>query len=194
VGKTLGSIGVGKIGGELFHLARPFGLRLIASDPFVDASRARELRCEMVDFDELFARSDFVVVNCPHTDETHHIVSRERIGLMRPTSYLINTARGPLVDQVALYEALSKGDIAGAGLDTFDPEPPVDEDPLLKLNNVILAPHSLGWTDEMWASLAETNISAIRSVMRGEAPDNVVNHEVLEKSSFLAKLRALEAR
>ena len=107
---------------------------------------------------------------------------------MKPTAYLINTARGPVVDQIALYDALSSGRIAGAGLDVMDPEPSAAYEPIARLNNVVLAPHALGWTDQMFAEMARINAAAIRAVARGKAPEFVVNKEVLSAPDFLAKL------
>ena len=120
IGKTLGSLGVGNIGTELFRLAVPFELQFIAHDPYLNETQARELNVELVSLDELFLRSDILSINCPLTESTRHIVNTERLALMKPTAYLINTARGPVVDQTALTKALQKQQIAGAGLDVLE--------------------------------------------------------------------------
>ena len=124
VGRTLGSLGIGNIGAEVFRLARPLDMTFIAHDPFADQAVAAELGVELVGIEELFRRADVLSVSCPLTPETHHIVNAERLALMKPTAYLINTARGPIVDQKALTEALQARRIAGAGLDVLEQEPP----------------------------------------------------------------------
>ncbi|HEV2109293.1 MAG TPA: NAD(P)-dependent oxidoreductase, partial [Thermomicrobiales bacterium] len=143
-----------------------------------------------VELDALFQEADFVVVNCPLTPETRHLVNRRRLALMQPTAFLINAARGPIVDQAALTEALQAERIAGAALDVFDQEPVDPDEPILKLDNVIVTPHALAWTDE-WARL--TGESACRSIIEvaaGRDPAHVVNREVLQNPTFLAKRRA----
>ena len=116
VGKTLGQLGMGNIGAEVFRLAAPFGMHLLAHDPFADEALARELGVELVSAEELFRRSDFLSVSIPLSDDTRHYVNAERLTLMKPTAFVINTARGPVVDQRALHDAIVAGRIAGAGL------------------------------------------------------------------------------
>ena len=188
VGRTFGAIGMGNIGAEAFRMLRPFGLRFIAHDPYVDPAVAAELGVELVDLDEVFRQADFVSLSCPLNDQTRHICNARRLALMKPTAYLINTARGPVADQKALHAALSEGRIAGAALDVFDPEPPPADEPILRLDNVICAPHALGWTDQMFATMAEVNMAAIRAVAAGRVPVDVVNPAVLEQPGFRAKL------
>ena len=190
VGKTLGSLGVGNIGAEMFRLARPFDMKFIAHDPFADPKVAAELNIELVGIDELFGRADILTVNCPLTDETRHVVNSERLGLMKNSAYLINTARGPIVDQKALTEILTKRGIAGAGLDVFETEPPEPNDPLLKLDNVILAPHALCWTDQCFAGNGAADVRAVLEVQHGRMPRGVVNRDVLEQAGFKSKLKA----
>jgi len=187
-GRTLGIVGLGNIGAEVARLARPFDLRLIAHDPYLDPQAAQALGVELVDLDELFAQADFVSLNCPLTAETRHLADARRLALMKPSAYLINTARGPVVDQAALAQVLAEGRIAGAGLDVLDPEPSVAAEPLNRLDNVIMAPHALGWTDEMFATMAEINGTAIRAVMAGQAPENAVNPEVFARAGWQRKL------
>ena len=151
VGRTLGSVGIGNIGAELFRLVKPFDMKFIAHDPFADPKLAAELGVELVGLEDVFRRADFVSVSCPLTPETRHLVNAERLALMKPTAYLINTARGPIVDQKALTKALQERRIAGAGLDVLEKEPPDPDDPILRLDNVILAPHALCWTDQCFA-------------------------------------------
>lgn len=194
VGKTLGSLGVGNIGAEMFRLAKPFDMNFIAHDPFADKGVAAELGIELVSLEELFRRSDILCVNCPLTAETHHIVNAERLALMKPTAYFINTARGPIVDQKALTRVLQENRIAGAGLDVFEQEPTDPDDPLLKLDNLIAAPHALCWTDQCFAGNGAADIRAVLDVMKGQVPRGVVNREVLETDGFKAKLAGFGTR
>ena len=194
VGKTLGSLGVGNIGAEMFRLAKPFDINFIAHDPFADKKVAAELGIELVSLEELFRRADILSVNCPLTPETHHIVNAERLALMKPTAYLINTARGPIVDQKALTRVLQENRIAGAGLDVFEQEPTDPNDQLLKLDNLIAAPHALCWTDQCFAGNGAADIRAVLDVMKGQVPRGVVNREVLETDGFKAKLAGFGTR
>ena len=188
VGRTLGSIGIGNIGAELFRLAKPYDMTFIAHDPFADKKVAADLGIELVDLDSLFRRSDVLTVNCPLTPETRHLVNEERLGLMKPTAYFINTARGPIVDQKALTRVLQARRIAGAGLDVLEQEPPLMEDPILKLDNVILAPHALCWTDQCFAGNGAADIRAVLAVMKGEEPRGVVNRAVLASPVWKSRL------
>src|SRR3954447_9571627 len=138
-GRTLGTVGVGNIGGELARLLRPFDLRrILAYDPYVSSAQATEIGVELVDLDTLMAESDFVSVNCPLTKDTFHLIGEAQIGRMQPSALLINTSRGPVVDQAALTRALQAHQIAGAALDVFEQEPLPADDPLIELDNVIL--------------------------------------------------------
>ena len=194
VGKTLGSLGVGNIGAELFRLAKPFDMTFIAHDPFADKKVADELGIELVSLEDLFRRADILCVNCPLTPETHHIVNAERLALMKPTAYFINTARGPIVDQKALTKVLQENRIAGAGLDVFEQEPTDPDDPLLKLDNIIAAPHALCWTDQCFAGNGAADIKAVLDVMTGQPPRGVVNRDVLDQQGFKAKLLGFATR
>jgi D-3-phosphoglycerate dehydrogenase len=194
VGRTLGSLGIGNIGAEVFRLAQPFGMTFIAHDPFADRDVARELGIELVGTDELFRRADILSVNCPLTPETHHLVNAERLALMKPTAYLINTARGHIVDQKALTRVLQEGRIAGAGLDVLEQEPPVPDDPILTLDNVILAPHALCWTDQCFAGIGAADVKAVLDVQHGREPRGVVNRAVLETEVWKNRLSAYVAR
>jgi phosphoglycerate dehydrogenase-like enzyme len=191
VGRTLGSVGMGNIGAEMFRLAKPFDMDFIAHDPYAEASVFKDLEVESVGLDDVFSRADFLALNCPLTDDTRHIAGTRTLALMKPTAFLINTSRGPVVDQKALYEALLERRVAGAGLDVFDPEPPPPDDPILGLDNVIVAPHSLGWTDQMFARMADVNMAAVRDLLAGRNPDNAVNPDVLARPGFKAKLARL---
>ena len=194
VGRTFGSLGVGNIGAEAFRMARPFDLKFIAHDPFADPKVCAELGIELVSIEDLFRRADVLSVSCPLTPETHHIVNAERLALMKPTAYLINTARGPIVDQKALTKALQENRIAGAGLDVFEQEPTDPDDPLLKLDNIIAAPHALCWTDQCFAGNGAADVKAVLDVQRGLVPRGVVNREVLDTPGFRSKLEGFARR
>ena len=173
-GRTLGSIGVGNIGAEMFRLAKPFDLKFIAHDPYADAAQMAALGVELVALDELFRRSDFLTVNCPLNETTRGMVNARKLSLMKDTAYLINTARGPIVDEAALYRALVEKKIAGAGLDVFEVEPTPADNPLLQLENVVVTPHGICFTDECMRGLAESAFKAVIDVMHGKKPTHVV--------------------
>jgi phosphoglycerate dehydrogenase-like enzyme len=187
-GRTLGIIGLGNIGREVVRLVRPLDMRFLASDPYLTHDQAVATGAELVDLETLLRRSDYVSVNCPLNVETRHLLNRERLALMKPTAYLINTARGPIVDQQALYEVLREGRIAGAGLDVFDQEPIDADDPLLKLDSVIVTPHAICWTDECFLGMGRNACESILDVAAGRVPRHVVNREVLERAGLKAKL------
>lgn len=188
VGRTLGSIGMGNIGAETFRLAEPFDMKFIAHDPFADRQVAAELGVELVSLEDVFRRADVLSVSCPLTPETRHLVNAERLALMKPTAYLINTARGPIVDQKALTKVLQERRIAGAGLDVLEQEPPDPDDPILALDNVILAPHALCWTDQCFAGNGAADIRAVLDVMHGRVPRGVVNRAVLDSEIWKNRL------
>ena len=194
VDRTLGSIGIGNIGTELFRMIKPFDMKLIAHDPYADSARAAELGVELVPLLDLFQRADIVSVSCPLTPETHHLVNADRLALMKPTAYLINTARGPLVDQSALTKTLQERRIAGAGLDVLEQEPPDAADPILQLDNVILSPHALCWTDQCFAGNGAADVRAVLDVQHGREPRVVVNRAVLETTVWKKRLAELHNR
>jgi D-3-phosphoglycerate dehydrogenase len=183
-GRTLGVIGFGRIGREVSRLLAPWELRVLVAG----RGRVEEAGVEQVELDELLAGSDVVVVACPLTDETRGLLDARRLALMRPTALLVNIARGPIVDQAALVAALREGRIAGAGLDVVDPEPSARDDPLLALPNVVGAPHSLGYTDELVRGCVREACDALLAVARGQLPHNVANPAVLDSRLFRAKL------
>jgi D-3-phosphoglycerate dehydrogenase len=183
-GRTLGSIGVGNIGAELFRLAMPLAMRHIACDPYVTQEAVRPLGVTLVDMDTLFREADFLCVNCPLNEETRHLVGAKQFALMKPTAFFINTARGPIVDETALYSALAGGRIAGAGIDVFEVEPTSADNPLLKLDNIIVTPHHVGLTDECINTVTASVFNACRDLAHGRVPKNVVNQQVLGKVPY----------
>jgi D-3-phosphoglycerate dehydrogenase len=181
-GKTVGSIGVGNIGSELFRLLAPLNLVHIAYDPYAKSDDAEKLRVRLTDKDTVLRESDFVCINTPLTPETRHMIGARELSLMRPTAYLINTARGPIVEQRALHAALAGRRIAGAALDVFEQEPIGADHPFVGLDNVILTPHSICWTDEFFRNNAESAFRSVVAVARGETPTFVVNRDVLKRT------------
>ena len=194
VGRVLGSVGVGNVGAEMFRLARPFDMRFVAYDPYVDTKLATELGVELVELDDVFRRSDVISVNCPLTKQTRNLVNAERIALMKRGAYLINTARGPIVDQRALTAALQEHRIAGAGLDVLAQEPPDADDPILKLDNVILAPHALCWTDQLFAGNGAADVKTVLDIQHGRTPYLVVNRSVLGTERWQRRMADFRAR
>lgn len=194
-GRTLGSIGVGNIGAEFFRLVKPFDLgRTLAADPFVSPEQAAALGVELVDLDTLLREADFVCINCPLTAETFHLIGEAQLRRMKPTAFLVNTARGPIIDQAALVRALTEGWIAGAALDVFEEEPLPLPNPLAELDNVILAPHAIAWTDQMARDNSAVACENILTVLRGDIPQFTVNRAAAERDRMKGKLVALRER
>ena len=191
VDRVLGLVGLGNIGNEIVKLATPFGMRFRAYDPYVSADLASAAGVELVDLDELLRTSDFVCVSCVLTAETRNLLDASRLSMMKEQSFLINVARGPIVDQRALAEALRSGRIRGAGLDVFEEEPVDPDNPLLKLDNTIVSPHCLCLTDQCAYDIAQSAIASALAVASGETPQFVVNREVLDSPKLQEKLRRL---
>jgi len=179
-GRTLGVIGAGRIGKELLRMARTFDLRLLACDPYVNEVELGYVGAKKVDMATLLRESDFVVTIPLLNDETFHLVGAKEFAQMKPSAYFINVARGPVVDEPALVDALRAGRIAGAALDVFEQEPVDPANPLLTMDNVIVTPHSLCWTDECFHNMASTGLKSIVDALSGRVPEFVVNREVLE--------------
>jgi D-3-phosphoglycerate dehydrogenase len=191
-GKRLGILGFGGAGRELRRLIAPFGMQMSAYDPFVSDDVLREHHVERaVTLEELFAESDYVSIHCLLTEHTRGLVDRSLINLMKPTAYLLNAARGPIVIEADLIEALQNSTIAGAGLDVFEKEPPDTDNPLLSMENVIVTPHSICWTDECFQAIGESAVKSILSVVRGDLPFGLLNPEVLEQAGFIVKRDAM---
>jgi D-3-phosphoglycerate dehydrogenase len=193
-GRVLGLVGLGNIGRELCALARAFELRCLASDPQVTAEEARAVGAELVDLDTLLRAADFVCVCCALTQQTHHLLNAERLALMKESAYLVNVARGPIVDQRALTQILRERRIAGAGLDVFEKEPIEPDDSLLELDNVILAPHALCWTDECFRGNGQSACRSILEVAQGRVPRYSVNPSAADHPRLRDRLRARRAQ
>lgn len=183
-GRTLGVIGYGRIGHEVVRLLAPWRMRVLVHQ----RTPVAEDGVSYVELDALLEQSDVVVVACPLTPETRGLLDERRLRLLRPTAFLVNIARGAIVDQRALVDALRHGRLAGAGVDVVDPEPLPADDPLLSLPNVVGAPHSLGYTDELVRGCVGGACNALREVAAGRVPPDLVNVEVLENPLFTEKL------
>ena len=179
-GKTIGIIGFGRIGRAVAEKARAFGLNVLASDPVVSAEAVQEAGGNLVDLQTLLAESDFVSLHTPLTERTRNLISWDELAAMKRDSFLINAARGPLVDEEALYEALLTGSIAGAGLDVMVDNIPSVDHPLFSLDNIIVTPHVAFFSQESTLELEQRAAAAVVNVMHGRMPENLVNLTVLE--------------
>ncbi len=177
--QTLGIIGMGNIGRVVVQKAKAFGLKVLVFDPYLTADKAAESGAEKVELADLLKQSDYVTIHCPLTEETRHLISTDQLKQMKPTAYLINMARGPIVDQVALCQALTDKTIAGAALDVFEKEPIPADDPILKLDNVIMTPHLSSWSAESFVQLRREVVQNIVVALKGEQPRPIVNRKFL---------------
>lgn len=186
--RTLGVIGLGGIGRTLVQLLRGFGMRQpIVYDPFAPPEVLAESGVRKVDLEELLRAADFVSLNCPLNEQTRGLIGADQLALMKPDAYLLNLARGGIVDENALYDTLAGGRIAGAALDCFEHEPVVTPHRFGELDNVILAPHSIAWTDELFRDIGRTACQSILDVSKGKRPRGVLNPELFELASFRCK-------
>ncbi len=180
LGKTLGIVGTGRIGRRLAQMCQAaFDMKVVAYDPYVTAEDMAAKGITKVEtVDELMPLADYISIHTPLTPATKGFVSTKQFDLMKKTAYLINSSRGPVVDEVALIQALQEGKIAGAGLDVFEQEPPAKDNPLLKMNNVILSPHVGGTSEESMERMATHAAAGILSALRGERPKYLMNRDV----------------
>ncbi len=178
-GATLGLVGVGRIGGRVAAIAKVLGMKVLAFDPFITPERASDIGVELVpSLEELLPRAQVVSLHCPSTPETHHIMNAKTLGRMQKGSYLINAARGALLDEAALVDALRSGHLAGAALDVYDPEPPDTSNPLFTLPNTICTPHIASYTTAGVLRMQIMACEQIASALRGERPSHLVNGDV----------------
>jgi len=174
-GKTLGIVGMGRIGFAMVPRARGFNMDVIYYDCVRNPEKEEELNIKYMTLEELLQSSDFVSMHVPLTPETRHIIGEEQLRMMKPTAYLVNTSRGPVVDESALYKALKEGWIAGAALDVHEKEPTDPDSPLLDLDNIIVTPHIASASVETRTRMAVTAATNCAAVLRGEEPPNLVN-------------------
>jgi len=186
-GKTLGIIGLGTVGSRVARIAHGFDMRVLAFDSHVSAELAKERGAELVDLDELLRESDFVTLHVVLTEKTRGMIGTSKLNLMKPTACLINTSRGPVIDEKALIKALKEKKIAAAGLDVFDKEPIDLGNPLLKFDNVIVTPHCAGNSEEaLRATSLMVSEEAVR-ILRGQIPENLVNRSQLVKRGYIRR-------
>lgn len=188
-GRRVGTLGFGNIAVELFDLLKPFGTHNYTADPYRTAEDTAAQGVKLVSTEELLQTCDIVVITSALTPETHHVINSERLALMHRESILINVSRGPIVDTDALTDALASGQIAGAGLDVFDPEPLPADHPLLNMDNVVLSPHALAWTDEMAMGNGSSAVAAILAIRDGRRPVYLANPAVMNHDRFLHRTR-----
>ena len=193
--RAFGAIGLGGIGRATIELLRGFGMKPpLAFDPFLDSRRAAEAGVRLVALDELLAGADFVSIHCPLSDQTRNLIGRRELALMKPDAYLINTARGGIVDEDALFDALTGRRIAGAALDCFAEEPVTRPHRFGTLDNVLLAPHCVAWTDELFRDIGRSVCQGMLDLSLGKVPRGVVNPEVLDSPGFVEKWARCRAR
>jgi D-3-phosphoglycerate dehydrogenase len=178
-GKILGLIGCGKIGLEVAKKISGFGVKVIAFDPYLQ--KAGE-GVELMDFDAVLKKSDFISIHCPLNESTRHLIGKKEFQKMEKRPIIINTSRGPIIDEAALIEALEEGGVSGAGLDVLEKEPPDPQSPLLKMDNVILSPHVGFYSEESISELKRRTAQNVSNVLMGRWPGSVVNREVKGKT------------
>ena len=179
-GATIGIVGAGRIGYAVAKRATGFSMKILFYDVIPRPEMEKDFGAKKVDLDTLLKQSDFVSIHVPLMKETHHLINAEKLRLMKKTAYLINNSRGPVVDEKALYDALNEGRIAGAGLDVFEQEPAPLDNPLLKLDNVVVAPHISSASYETRSKMAEMVADNLVAFFEGKKPPNLVNPDVLK--------------
>jgi D-3-phosphoglycerate dehydrogenase len=185
--KVLGIIGFGRIGQAVARRSRGFKMKVIAYDPPVKASIEKTKGVSYRDLDDLLRESDFVSIHCPLTRETHHLIGEREFKLMKPTAILINTARGPIVDEKALLSALKQKKIAAAGLDVYEKEPQLTPG-LSKLDSAVLLPHIGSATEDTRGQMAVVAAKNAIAMLRGKRPKNIVNPQIFESSEYLRRI------
>ncbi|MGQ9629962.1 MAG: C-terminal binding protein [bacterium] len=180
-GRTVGIVGFGNIGRLLARKVKPLGYRCVAYDPYVEDKVFKEEGVERVNLETLLREADIISLHAALTKETYHLIGERELKMMKPTAFLVNTSRGKLIDQGALYRALRDNIIAGAGLDVLEEEPPRPDDPILSLDNVIFTPHLAFYSEESFVRLRTTAVESAIKVIKGEMPQSVVNKDVLKK-------------
>lgn len=176
-GKTVGIIGLGAAGSSLAGMLKPFNVELLCFDPYADPLSIAQAGARAVDMDDLLQQSDVVSLHCQLCDETRGFIDSEKLKKMKKSAYLVNTARGALVDERALVDALREKWIAGAGIDVFSVEPTSKDNPLFALDNVICTPHLAGWTNECLARETQGTSDSVIQILKGQTPESLLNPE-----------------
>ncbi|RFU69445.1 C-terminal binding protein [Peribacillus saganii] len=186
-GRTLGLVGLGRIPQALAKKAQAFGLRVVAFDPFMPAEAAKELNVELLELNEVCSQSDFVSVHAPLMESTRGMISDEQFNSMKKEAFIINTARGPVIDEQALIRALQAGKIAGAGLDVVEEEPLSADSALLSMDNVIITPHIAWYSEQSEVELQSKSAQNVADVLSGYYPSYLVNRDVKAKVNLKEK-------
>ena len=190
--RTLGVVGLGGIGRKLVQLLQGFGMRQpIAYDPLAPPEVFIDTCVKRVDLETLLQTADFVSLHCPLNEQTRGLLGADQLSLMKPTAFLLNLARGGIVDEEALYEVLTHRRIAGAALDCFETEPVDASFRLGELDNVLLAPHSIAWTEELFRDIGRTACQGLLDLSHGRRPAGAVNPEVFDKAEFIKKWKRI---
>ncbi len=184
VGQIFGVVGCGNIGRMVARKAKCFGLEIVGSDPYLDGSVASEAGINLTSLAELMRISDYITLHTPLNKETHHLIGEKELHMMKPTAFLINTSRGPVVDEEALVKALREKWIAGAGLDVMEMEPPDASNPLLRMDNVVVTPHAAYYSDESVVRMRRSVGLEAARVLSGKWPKNLVNKGVVPKRTL----------
>ncbi len=179
-GKTVGIIGLGAAGSSLAEMLKPFKVDLLCFDPYADPARMVQAGARVVNMDTLLEQSDVVSLHCQLCDETRGFIDGEKLKMMKKSAYLVNTARGALIDEAALVEALREKWIAGAGIDVYSVEPTSKDNPLLALDNVICTPHLAGWTKECLARETWGTSDSVIQILKGQTPESLLNPEYVK--------------
>ncbi|GBC75204.1 Hydroxypyruvate reductase [archaeon HR06] len=181
-GKTLGIIGLGRIGSYVAKLMKPFGVRILAYDPYIPKEKALLLDVELVkDLKDLLKEVDILTIHAILTEETRHMISEEELKLMKKNAIIVNTARGAIIDERALYKALKENWIAGAALDVFEKEPPNDSPLLMEGDKLLLSPHVAGLSEEMERELTLAQVNCCLKAKQGLPPDSTLNPQAIDK-------------
>lgn len=179
--QTLGFLSFGRIAQRLAEKAKPLGLKMIAFDPYLPKDIAKQYDVELVNLETVLEQSDYISIHSPLTDETKHLINDKTLKKMKNTAYLINTGRGPIIDEKALIEALINKEIAGAGLDVLEREPIEKDNPLLKMENVIITPHAAWYSDEALIDIRSKVARGVAEVISGKLPKYLVNKNIKSK-------------
>jgi len=182
-GKVLGVVGLGRIGSEVAKRALSFGMKVVAFDPFISLEIAKQMCVEVAELKEVLSRADYITIHTPLSDETKHLISDKEFALMKPTTKVINCARGGIIDEQALFKALESKKIAGAAIDVFENEPPTGS-PLLKLDNIVLTPHLGASTEEAQVNVAIEVSEAVRDALLGRGVRNAANYPSVDPQTF----------
>ena len=174
-GKTVGIIGLGAAGSSLADILVPFDVDILCYDPYADPEKISKAGASSVEMDTLLEESDIISIHCQLCDETRGFIDRQKLRKMKKSAYLVNTARGALIDEAALVEALTEKWIAGAGIDVYSTEPTSKDNPLFKLDNVLCTPHLAGWTSECLARETQGTSDSVLQILKGETPQNLIN-------------------